>query len=54
MPHKINPTRRTKSMNFNTTISGIPLLLLALYMTVYGYGISVNHNETMVQDKSNQ
>jgi hypothetical protein len=54
MPRKNNLTRRTKVMNFNTAISGISFLLLALYMTVYGYGISVNHNETLVRDTSNQ
>ena len=37
-------------MNFDITLSGIPLLLLALHMAVYSCGRGMNHNETMVRD----
>lgn len=37
-------------MNFDMTMSGISVFLLALYMAAYSYGISRNHNETLVRD----
>ena len=37
-------------MNFNMTMSDISVFLLTLYMARYLFGISRNHNETLVQD----